>query len=377
MPRLTRLGVKKEEDMRNLRTLVFVSLVAIYVSLFAQESKPPESRDRQGDQDDAQQRGRDSWKKALTDRSKRGTLHDAFQSVRGDSGKWNDEPILQHAPPIGQKPEKVALDDWADQLLKRDFQLTSNDDNWLLLRTRQLDDNDRVWVDQIERRGNQHTVVVNEAIWQGRYSKTFTYYSVFGVNLGKLEPGKYEANWIIKPLAFKEFEGDGRPTDSRNTENWPKDERPTDRQPTELRVTFNVIDKVSSHDAGKPDKATERPNVKGDWSGTWSAYSPPKEGEPPPPAKYTKEQMRLDCKVLELRDGKWQATFEGECGRPYKYTVQMLGRQAGDVVLFTGSADLGEKDGGVYDWIGRATEVEFVGFFTNQKYTGYFRMARR
>ena len=55
----------------------------------------------------------------------------------------------------------------------------------------------------------------------------------------------------------------------------------------------------------------------------------------------------------------------------------MLGRQAGDVVLFTGSADLGEKDGGVYDWIGRATEVEFVGFFTNQKYTGYFRMARR
>lgn len=220
--------------MRKLSTSIFVSLVIISLPLFAQESKPPESRDGQGDRDNAQQR--DSWAKALKDRSERGTLHDAFQNVRGDSGKWNDEPILQHAPPIGQKPAKMPLDDWADQLLKRAFQLTSNDDNWLLLRTRQLDDNDRVWVERIGRRGNQFTVVVNEAIWQGRYSKTFTYYSAFGVNLAKLDPGKYEAKWIIKPLAFKQFEGDGRPND-----NWPKDEHPADKKPTELRVTFSVV----------------------------------------------------------------------------------------------------------------------------------------
>jgi hypothetical protein len=54
----------------------------------------------------------------------------------------------------------------------------------------------------------------------------------------------------------------------------------------------------------------------------------------------------------------------------------MLGRQAGDIVLFSGTADLGPQDGGVYDWIGRATETEFVGFFTSQKYTGHFRLAR-
>jgi hypothetical protein len=54
----------------------------------------------------------------------------------------------------------------------------------------------------------------------------------------------------------------------------------------------------------------------------------------------------------------------------------MLGRQAGDVVLFKGSADLGEKDGGLYDWIGRATEDKFVGFYTSQKYTGTFQMSR-
>jgi hypothetical protein len=54
----------------------------------------------------------------------------------------------------------------------------------------------------------------------------------------------------------------------------------------------------------------------------------------------------------------------------------MQGRQSGDVVLFQGTADLGEKDGGVYDWIGRANEEEFIGFYTSQKHTGHFRLAR-
>jgi hypothetical protein len=73
----------------------------------------------------------------------------------------------------------------------------------------------------------------------------------------------------------------------------------------------------------------------------------------------------------------WQATFEGECGRPYKYTIKMDGRQAGDVVLFKGTTDLGEKDGGVYDWIGRATQKEFIGFYTSAKYSGVFQLARK
>ncbi|MEX0643562.1 MAG: hypothetical protein WD468_12730 [Pirellulales bacterium] len=230
--------------MRTIRALTIAALVISVVPLFAQESKPTEPREQPGDRENPQQG--DCWTKALEDRAQRGTLHDAFQNVRGDSGKWNDEPILQHAPPIGQKPAKMPLDDWADQLLKRDFQLTSNDDNWLLLRTRQLDDNDRVWVQRIERRGKQFTVVLTEAIWQGRYSKTFTYYSALGVNLGKLAPGKYEAKWIIKPFVFKKFEGDGRPND-----NWPKDERPADQKPTELRITFDVVAKASSND--QPD----------------------------------------------------------------------------------------------------------------------------
>ena len=127
------------------------------------------------------------------------------------------------------------------------------------------------------------------------------------------------------------------------------------------------------------DKQSKQPDVTGSWTGTWGIYSPPAlDGEPAPAGKkeYTAQQRQMDCQVEALPDGKWQATFEGECGRPYKYTVKMLGRQAGEAVLFQGSADLGEKDGGVFDWIGRATEKEFVGFFTSKGYTGTFRLAR-
>jgi hypothetical protein len=117
-----------------------------------------------------------------------------------------------------------------------------------------------------------------------------------------------------------------------------------------------------------------RPNVVGDWVGTWGVSSPAKPGETrPQPAA---PEARLDCKVAALSGGKWQATFEGECGRPYKYTIHMQGRQVGDVVMFQGTADLGEMDGGVYDWIGRATADEFIGFYTSRKYTGHFRLAR-
>lgn len=121
---------------------------------------------------------------------------------------------------------------------------------------------------------------------------------------------------------------------------------------------------------GKVPGQPAKPNVTGEWTGTWGPYPP--EQMP----RHANQEMRLDCTVVQKGD-TWQATFEGECGRPYKYTIRMDGRQAGEVVLFKGTTDLGEKDGGVYDWIGRATDKEFLGFYTSASHTGFFRLARK
>jgi len=118
------------------------------------------------------------------------------------------------------------------------------------------------------------------------------------------------------------------------------------------------------------EKPTKAPNVVGEWTGIWGTYNIAKS------AMAEKDKCKaIDCKVV-VKDGIWQATFEGECGRPYKYTIKMDGRQAGTAVLFKGSTDLGEKDGGAFDWVGRATEKEFVGFYTSERYTGVFQLTR-
>ena len=171
----------------------------------------------------------DNWSKNLKDRTQRGTLQNAFQRVRGDSGRWNDNARLQHAPPLTRKPANMSLDDWYDRLERtRRRPLTRADENWLLFQTQQRDDNDRVWIERIERQGNRFTVIMHQAIWQGPYSKNFTYYNVYGINLGKLKPGSYEAKWIIKPFTFQEFEGTGRPRE-KQTEHWPKEAHPRSR----------------------------------------------------------------------------------------------------------------------------------------------------
>ena len=66
--------------MRNVGTLILASLAAISVPLLAQD-KPIESPGQKVERGNAPQSG--TWTKVLTERTKRGTLHDAFQNVRG------------------------------------------------------------------------------------------------------------------------------------------------------------------------------------------------------------------------------------------------------------------------------------------------------
>ena len=177
--------------------------------------------------------------KAVKDRAERGTLSDKRQLVRGDTGKWNDSATLQHAPPLTQKPQGMSLDDWVDELSDKKPAATASDDNWLIFRTRQLDDNDRVWIEKIERSGNEFTITMHEAIWQGNYFKTFTWYEVTAVNLGKLPAGDYSVKWIVKPLTFKQLE---KPREAQNNyqTNWPTDDQSGSAKPVELKATFSV-----------------------------------------------------------------------------------------------------------------------------------------
>ena len=112
------------------------------------------------------------------------------------------------------------------------------------------------------------------------------------------------------------------------------------------------------------------PEIAGKWTGTWSSFNPARSTEQP------KEMCKqLDADIV--RNGEvWVATFEGDCGRPYKYKISMNGRLSGGVVLFTGTADLGAQDGSVYDWVGRATAGEFIGFYTSAHATGFFNLSR-
>jgi hypothetical protein len=132
-------------------------------------------------------------------------------------------------------------------------------------------------------------------------------------------------------------------------------------------LVINLISVVAQQSA--PAQITV-PDISGTWTGTWGIYSPAQGTTPPKDIC-----KKLDAKV-EYKDGVWLASFEGDCGRPYKYSIKMEGRQVGKVVLFKGTTDLGASDGGVYDWIGKASDKEFVGFFTSAAYTGTFNLTR-
>ena len=120
----------------------------------------------------------------------------------------------------------------------------------------------------------------------------------------------------------------------------------------------------------KDQAKDQAPDISGAWTGTWGVYNPAQGTTPPKDIC-----KKLDAKV-ERKDDVWEAIFEGDCGRPYKYTIKMEGRQIGKVVMFKGTVDLGAKDGGVFDWIGRANDKEFIGFFTSAFYTGTFSLSR-
>jgi hypothetical protein len=113
------------------------------------------------------------------------------------------------------------------------------------------------------------------------------------------------------------------------------------------------------------------PDITGKWTGVWNSFNPAEPG-----ATQKEQCPSLSATVESGANGVWTASFEGDCGRPYKYTIKMEGHASGPAVLFKGSADLGPRDGGVFDWIGRADGKAFIGFYTSGYSTGTFTLSR-
>lgn len=115
----------------------------------------------------------------------------------------------------------------------------------------------------------------------------------------------------------------------------------------------------------------EAPRVEGDWTGQWT---PSNAGN----ASTARGQGRKEiaCAVEGNGPGLWRAIFKGESGHAYEYTVEMEGRLEGGAVLFKGSTNLGPENGGVFDWLGRATDKQFVGFYSSAHFTGVFVLKR-
>lgn len=113
------------------------------------------------------------------------------------------------------------------------------------------------------------------------------------------------------------------------------------------------------------------PHVEGRWTGEWQP-----SGAANASTARGHGRKEIVCVVQARGDGVWHATFEGESGHAYKFNVEMHGRQERDAVLFKGAVDLGEQNGGVFDWLGRATERQFVGYYSSAHYTGVFSLKR-
>ena len=102
------------------------------------------------------------------------------------------------------------------------------------------------------------------------------------------------------------------------------------------------------------------------WTGTWVPEGHPERGGD------------LHCVARNIEEGKWNAKFSGYCGRQFVYRIDMLGNEEGDNVMFSGEVDLGEKDGGAYQWTGEMSDDEFTGKYTSLSgKKGTFAMKRK
>jgi RNA polymerase sigma factor (sigma-70 family) len=153
------------------------------------------------------------------------TLSHVHEYVRSGPKSEGDQMIVVPGP----KPKEQTPSRWFGSGPKAGNDPTADQETWLLFRSKQLNDFDRMWVERVERADDTFTVTMSRAIWLGPYSANATFHEVHGVNLGKLPAGKYTVKWVVRESGYEKFGKDG----------WP----PEDRKPAgsaELKASFPV-----------------------------------------------------------------------------------------------------------------------------------------
>lgn len=85
----------------------------------------------------------------------------------------------------------------------------------------------------------------------------------------------------------------------------------------------------------------------------------------------------LRCLARQVEGDQWEAIFTGYCNRQFAYEVTMSGTKSGGQVIFSGEADLGDADGGVYEWTGEISGNTLIGRYSSKSgKKGVFEMAR-
>lgn len=84
----------------------------------------------------------------------------------------------------------------------------------------------------------------------------------------------------------------------------------------------------------------------------------------------------LTCTATPSGPDSWNALFAATFGDYGEYEVPLEGKREENKVVFGGSVDLGEADGGVFDWSGEIVGDDFTGTYTSRFINGSFRMKR-
>lgn len=135
-------------------------------------------------------------------------------------------------------------------------------------------------------------------------------------------------------------------------------------RPTAITISVLLAALMLAGCAHTRESSAAMDAVSGYYAGHW--YGPNPE----------KALGTLDCTITAKGEDAWDAHFVATFGEVGEYEVPLEGKRTEGKVLFGGAVDLGESEGGVFEWTGEIVDEVFNGEYTARGYTGTFKMTK-